>query len=207
MINRAARLTGLAVCLALSLGTPQRTLAAIFPLLHTHPRPLRGVVVQASSRSLQIQTANNTASVLLSKHTQIFRVVTGSLADLKTREIVTVNVTPGTTDVQQVVISPQMAGAHPHHDRRGDHRHQGQKPPPMQPSDPGVYRNVQIVSLANNKMQVRDGHGNTAAFPIDNNTKVTKILRGSWHDLAVGESVLVFPNSDGFAISVKILSS
>lgn len=207
MISRAARgtLVALSVALAFGVASP-RTFAENYPFFRGHPQPLRGVVVQATGRNLQVQTSNDAVSVLLSKHTQVFRVATGSLADLRTREIVTVNVNPGTTDVQQVVISPQMVSTH-HHDRKGDHRRRGQKPPLMQPTDPGVYRNVQVVNLANNKMQVRDDHGDMITFPIDDGTKVIKILRGSLYDLAVGQRVLVIQSSDGVAISVKILSS
>jgi len=207
MISKHIAATALLLSSALSLGIlSHRAFASDFPFMREHTRPVQGVVVQVSSHNLQIQTGSDTIGVLLSRRTEVYRVATGSLADLKLREVVTVKVTPGTTNVQQIVISPQMANSHSRHGEHGDSHHHGQKPPIMPPSDPGVYRNVHIVALSNNRLQVRDDHGNSVSFPIDDAIKVTKILHGSQKDLAVGESVLAFENSGGLAVSVKIPS-
>ena len=201
---------GIVLPVALALGGSQAGHAQGVGPAHerTHLSPVKGVVTDMGNGRLQVQTQNGAVTVTLTTATRVFRLMTGSTADLKTGQFISLTVTTGTNIVQQLVIAPPT-GATPHTAHKPPHPKIYDRPPAAKtrPWTGKMPVHGQIMAMNGNTLTVRLSRGQMATLTVNDSTQILKVMRGALSDLDIGQTVVVLRDSTGAAEEVEIVSS
>lgn len=166
----APRIVAVLALVALAIGA---TPGAAAPGGNT---PVRGVVIGISSESMEVQSDTGPVTVAITDETQVIRTVSGSLADVRRRQIV------------ELVLDARGRVAQLHIDLPGT------RLGPAPNRGRGKTRNrgpAQIVAISARSIRVRFANSRIVTYRLVSKPKVIKDVAGLIGDIAIGQTVLV----------------
>jgi hypothetical protein len=143
-------------------------------------QPIRGVVVGVSNESLEVQTASGAVTVAIADETRVVRQVSGTVADLRKRQVVELVLDAKTSRVTRV-----------HIDVPGTKLAPGRDTPARGRSGARTLGPVRIVSVSGRSIRVRYANRRVATYRLARKPTVIKDLPGRVADIAIGQTVLV----------------
>jgi hypothetical protein len=179
-----AAIAGLSLLLATAM-------AASPALAHGQGHGITGKITKVSSTSVTVQTQSGSITEQLTGSTVVMKETRGGLSDLAPRTFVRVTLTSGSNTVTAVYIESR-SGSSGHPSKTGTPEPTGTSGT-KSPSKPktGSHRGGQVVSVANGRLTLRNGQGQTTTYTLSPNVTVTKTVHGQLSDLAVGETVRI----------------
>jgi len=154
--------------------------------------PVSGIVIDITAERLQVQTASGAVTVAITDTTRVIRSVTGTVADLRRRQIVELEKKSGR--VVGIHIAPpgtKLTKTNPGRGR-GNGRAKNRGP-------------AQILAVSRTTLRVRYGSGQVVTYRLAKEPRVIKDVRGRIGDVAIGQSVRVLRSHAGRVANVIVI--
>lgn len=167
---------------------------------HHAPPTMRGTIISLTQDGFRLQTGLGLIPVAVTSQTQVLRIVSGSLADLRDGERASLDLAPGGRTVTVVHLgAPVRMTDTDHHRGSNSLTYQGNH-------GPAVVRQVQgqIVTMGRHTVRMRCPHAPVAGYRFSGSVQVVKQMPSSRLQLAVGESVEVMWDRASVAGAVVI---
>jgi hypothetical protein len=156
--------------------------------------PVSGIVIDITAERLEVQTASGPVTVAVTDTTRVIRTVTGTVADLRRRQIVELDLDKKSGRVVEIHIAPQgtkLAKANPGRGR-GKGRAKNRGP-------------AQILAVSRTTLRVRYGNGQAVTYRLVKEPRVIKDVRGRIGDVAIGQTVRVIRSHGGRVANVIVI--
>ena len=151
--------------------------------------PVRGVVIDISTESMEVQSDTGPVTVEITDETEVIRMVSGSVADLRRGQIVELVLNASGRVAQLHIDLPGTKLAPTPNRRSGRSRTRGP---------------AQIRAVSPRTIRVRFANGRIVTYRLASKPKVIKDLAGRIGDIAVGQTVLV-TRSHGGRVAERIV--
>lgn len=181
-------------------------------LAHGSRGVIQGMVIGVGHGTVLVQTQSGGVPLTVNRATCIYRRMSGSMVDVSGSEEIDAHLIPGTTTIDAIQIEPtaptnpaeRSAHARHAHSRANTAAHLKPVPHPIVPGNP---QNVsgEVVTVGASIVTLRDRSGQTTNYSVSNSVTVTKIMKGSWKDLAVGEMVQIITYRGDAVSSITIM--
>jgi hypothetical protein len=156
--------------------------------------PVSGIVIDITSERLQVQTASGPVTVAITDTTRVIRTVTGTVADLRKRQIVELDLDKKSGRVVAIHIAPPGTKLTKGNPGRGRGNGQAKNRGP-----------AQILAVSRTTLRVRYANGRVVTYRLVKEPRVIKDVRGRIGDVAIGQTVRVIRSHAGRVANVIVI--
>ena len=154
--------------------------------------PVSGIVIDITTERLQVQTASGPVTVAITDTTQVIRTVTGTVADLRKRQIVEFELKSGRVVAIRIALpGTKLTKTNPGQGR-GNGRTKNRGP-------------AQVLAVSRTTLRVRYGNGAVVTYRLAKEPRVIKDVRGRIGDVAIGQTVRVTRSHGGRVANVIVI--
>lgn len=155
--------------------------------------PVSGIVIDITAERLEVQTAAGPVTVAVTETTRVIRTVTGTVADLRRRQIVELSFNTKSGRVVEIHIAPPGTKLTTNPGQgRGNGRAKNRGP-------------AQILAVSRTTLRVRYGSGQVVTYRLVKEPRVIKDVRGRIGDVAIGQTVRVIRSHGGRVANVIVI--